>query len=152
MTSSWGSKLRSKVAEISKFWFGLNLSYFDQKPSKMIKNTFFCSFPCKISHFTEKIRYYMQKPWHRNFDPSRAIFFTFLAITLVLVGISEICLHIWKLEKKLKTGGVNRFFLPSRQSGQNRALIKILNYQILKISKVENRTPIHPLVVKNFKK
>ena len=46
--------------------------------------------------------------------------FTFWAITPVLVGIFQICLHIWKLEKKCNRKCANRFFLSSRESVQNR--------------------------------
>ena len=45
---------------------------------------------------------------------------TFWAITPVLVGIFQICLHIWKLEKKCNRKCANRFFVCSRESGQNR--------------------------------
>ena len=46
--------------------------------------------------------------------------FTFLAITRPVVGISEIFLDIRKLDEKTKTRNACRFFLSSRERGQNR--------------------------------
>ena len=86
--------------------------------------TFFSSFRGKKSHCTGKIRFYAQKMFNRKFEIFRTLSdekkFTFWAITSVLVGIFQICLHIWKLEKKCNRMCVNRFFLSSRESGQNR--------------------------------
>ena len=120
-----GQNLGQRSPKISRFCFSPKWPYFDPSTQKMKNFTIFSSFRGKIYHCTRKKSFYARKMLYRKFDIFWTLRdeknFTFWAITPVLVGIFQICLHIWKLEKKLKTGGADRFFLPSRQSGQNRA-------------------------------
>ena len=118
--------------------------------------TFFSSFRGKKSHCTRKIRIYMQKMFIRKFEIFQTLSdekkVTFWAITLVLVGIFQICLHIWKLEKKCNRKCANRFFLSSRESVQNRtrrSKFWITIFQHPKLLKIG--PPGHPLEVNFWK-
>ena len=157
MTSSKGSKLRSKVNQIFKFLLWPKMALFWPLNPKNEKFYFFSSFRGKKSHCTGKIRFYAQKMFNRKFEIFRTLSdekkFTFWAITSVLVGIFQICLHIWKLEKKCNRMCVNRFFLSSRESGQNRTRRSKFWITIFRQPKVlKIGPPRYPLVVKNFKK
>ena len=120
MTSSRGSKLRSKVTKISKFRFDLKCPQIPPKSPKMKKSPFFSQYFIVIFPFFQKNPILQVKTVISKIWPLTPYFFTFWAITSVLVGIFQICLHIWKLEKKWnRLVCDNKFFLSCRESGQN---------------------------------
>ena len=150
MTSLRGSKLRSKLKKKIEKIFFVKICRFWPKTSK---KWFFSLFPL-VSWANKPIhlKKLVQKRQNRNIENSifaARRFFTFSAISRLLVGISEIFLDIRKLDEKLNTGGHFRFFLSSREGGQNRAWRSKSAYRF---KLIENSAPGHPLVVKIFKK
>ena len=107
-----------------KFQFDLKCPKIPPKSPKCKKIHFPCIFHVNSPVFPEKPNVIGQ-----NFDFSRPIFFTFRVITRVLVGISEICLHIWKVENKCNRMCLIKFFylvgkvVKIEKEGQNRLFL-----------------------------
>ena len=143
-------KIKVKVEKKIEKNFFVKICRFWPKTSK---KWFFSLFPL-VSWANKPIhlKKLVQKRQNRNIENSifaARRFFTFSAISRLLVGISEIFLDIRKLDEKLNTGGHFRFFLSSREGGQNRAWRSKSAYRF---KLIENSAPGHPLVVKIFKK
>ena len=144
-----GVKIKVKVEKKIENFFFVKICRFWPK---VIKNDLFSLFPL-VSWANKPIyqKKLVQKRQNRNIENSifaARRFFTFSAISRLLVGISEIFLDIRKLDEKLNTGGHFRFFLSSREGGQNRAWRSKSAYRF---KLIENSAPGHPLVVKIFK-